>query len=170
MKFLWRVLPYEGFQGILFLWENVHVHYFGHWVYSLPLFDYRVPETLPLYEILNEFQKGHSHMAVVVRQYNKNAEQPASNPASKSAYGRSPLICCRLSWKIYLPETSMPQNFSYDRVSFFSALFCITPLLSHYRFSKRCEDWHWWWKASTREGFEDQKTTAEVEELSQQLK
>ncbi|KAH9655360.1 DUF21 domain-containing protein [Citrus sinensis] len=47
----------------------------------------RVPETLPLYEILNEFQKGHSHMAVVVRQYNKNAEQPASNPASKSAYG-----------------------------------------------------------------------------------
>ncbi|CAN6821066.1 unnamed protein product [Brassica oleracea] len=28
----------------------------------------RVPETLPLYDILNEFQKGHSHMAVVVRQ------------------------------------------------------------------------------------------------------
>ncbi|KAH8498637.1 hypothetical protein H0E87_017535 [Populus deltoides] len=28
----------------------------------------RVPETLPLYDILNEFQKGHSHMAVVTRQ------------------------------------------------------------------------------------------------------
>ncbi|KAL7125198.1 hypothetical protein ABFS83_14G100700 [Erythranthe nasuta] len=32
----------------------------------------RVPETLPLYDILNEFQKGHSHMAVVVRQCNKS--------------------------------------------------------------------------------------------------
>ncbi|ANM62034.1 CBS domain protein (DUF21) [Arabidopsis thaliana] len=31
----------------------------------------RVPETLPLYDILNEFQKGHSHMAVVVRQCDK---------------------------------------------------------------------------------------------------
>lgn len=40
----------------------------------------RVPETMPLYDILNEFQKGHSHMAVVVRQCNK-MEQP---PASKS--------------------------------------------------------------------------------------
>ncbi|CAN6450314.1 unnamed protein product [Victoria cruziana] len=27
----------------------------------------RVPENMPLYDILNEFQKGHSHMAVVVR-------------------------------------------------------------------------------------------------------
>ncbi|CAM8878883.1 unnamed protein product [Rhodiola kirilowii] len=34
----------------------------------------KVPETLPLYDILNEFQKGHSHMAVVVRQYNKTQE------------------------------------------------------------------------------------------------
>ena len=31
----------------------------------------RVPETMPLYDILNEFQKGHSHMAVVVKQNNK---------------------------------------------------------------------------------------------------
>lgn len=28
----------------------------------------RVPETMPLYDILNDFQKGHSHMAVVVRE------------------------------------------------------------------------------------------------------
>ncbi|XP_024538876.1 DUF21 domain-containing protein At4g33700 [Selaginella moellendorffii] len=27
----------------------------------------RVPESLPLYDILNEFQKGHSHMAVVIK-------------------------------------------------------------------------------------------------------
>lgn len=39
----------------------------------------RVPETMPLYDILNEFQKGHSHMAVVVRESNKVGEQPANN-------------------------------------------------------------------------------------------
>ena len=26
---------------------------------------------MPLYDILNEFQKGHSHMAIVVKQCNK---------------------------------------------------------------------------------------------------
>ncbi|XP_057496505.1 DUF21 domain-containing protein At2g14520 isoform X1 [Actinidia eriantha] len=45
----------------------------------------RVPETMPLYDILNEFQKGHSHMAVVVRQCIKKAEQPSSkSPADNS--------------------------------------------------------------------------------------
>lgn len=38
----------------------------------------RVPETMPLYDILNEFQKGHSHMAVVVRKTNKSDVQPAN--------------------------------------------------------------------------------------------
>ncbi|XP_057500116.1 DUF21 domain-containing protein At2g14520-like [Actinidia eriantha] len=33
----------------------------------------RVPEAMPLYDILNEFQKGHSHMAAVIKQ------QPAGN-------------------------------------------------------------------------------------------
>lgn len=37
---------------------------------------------MPLYDILNEFQKGHSHMAVVVRQCNKMEEQPASKSPS----------------------------------------------------------------------------------------
>ncbi|XVE48649.1 hypothetical protein DITRI_Ditri01bG0019000 [Diplodiscus trichospermus] len=41
----------------------------------------RVQETLPLYDILNEFQKGHSHMAVVVRQCNKTEQPPSSNSA-----------------------------------------------------------------------------------------
>ncbi|XP_012079460.1 DUF21 domain-containing protein At2g14520 [Jatropha curcas] len=30
----------------------------------------RVSERMPLYEILNEFQKGHSHMAVVIKKHN----------------------------------------------------------------------------------------------------
>ncbi|KAK2383332.1 DUF21 domain-containing protein [Trifolium repens] len=37
----------------------------------------RVQESMPLYDILNEFQKGHSHMAVVVRQCD-TAKQPSS--------------------------------------------------------------------------------------------
>ncbi|KAL6347735.1 hypothetical protein AAG906_026264 [Vitis piasezkii] len=45
----------------------------------------RVQETLPLYDILNEFQKGHSHMAVVVRQCNKMEEQSSNkSPADNS--------------------------------------------------------------------------------------
>ncbi|XP_062101476.1 DUF21 domain-containing protein At2g14520-like [Humulus lupulus] len=40
----------------------------------------RVPETMPLYEILNEFQKGHSHMAVVIRQKNDIEKPFATNP------------------------------------------------------------------------------------------
>ncbi|XP_057976960.1 DUF21 domain-containing protein At2g14520-like isoform X3 [Malania oleifera] len=48
----------------------------------------KVSETLPLYDILNEFQKGHSHMAVVVRQYKKAPEQAASkSPASDERLG-----------------------------------------------------------------------------------
>jgi len=34
----------------------------------------RVSEEMPLYDILNEFQKGHSHMAVVVK-YNMEKSQ-----------------------------------------------------------------------------------------------
>lgn len=48
----------------------------------------RVPETLPLYDILNEFQKGHSHMAVVIRKCQKPNGEPtvqdsADNPEVK---------------------------------------------------------------------------------------
>ncbi|XP_013622124.1 PREDICTED: DUF21 domain-containing protein At2g14520 [Brassica oleracea var. oleracea] len=42
----------------------------------------RVPETLPLYDILNEFQKGHSHMAVVVKQCDKTHTLPSSDAAN----------------------------------------------------------------------------------------
>jgi metal transporter CNNM len=39
----------------------------------------RFPETMPLYDILNEFQKGHSHMAVIVRHCTKNTAPPVNN-------------------------------------------------------------------------------------------
>ncbi|KAJ7966749.1 DUF21 domain-containing-like protein [Quillaja saponaria] len=36
----------------------------------------RVPENMPLYDILNEFQKGHSHIAVVYKDLNEKRETP----------------------------------------------------------------------------------------------
>lgn len=36
---------------------------------------YRVSENMPLYDILNEFQKGHSHIAVVYKDLNEKASQ-----------------------------------------------------------------------------------------------
>ncbi|KAL6954631.1 DUF21 domain-containing protein [Sarracenia purpurea var. burkii] len=39
---------------------------------------------MPLYDILNEFQKGHSHMAVVVRQCIKTGELPSKSPPNNS--------------------------------------------------------------------------------------
>ncbi|KAL5054447.1 hypothetical protein RYX36_035129 [Vicia faba] len=44
----------------------------------------RVPESIPLYDILNEFQKGHSHMAVVVRQCDKNKQPSSQDNANDS--------------------------------------------------------------------------------------
>ncbi|XP_061370114.1 DUF21 domain-containing protein At2g14520-like [Gastrolobium bilobum] len=44
----------------------------------------RVPETMPLYDILNEFQKGHSHMAVVVRHCEKTGQQSSNNNSNDS--------------------------------------------------------------------------------------
>jgi metal transporter CNNM len=41
----------------------------------------RVADDLPLYDILNEFQKGHSHMAVVVK---RTKEVGASTEKQKS--------------------------------------------------------------------------------------
>ncbi|CAN0857640.1 DUF21 domain-containing protein At2g14520 [Linum grandiflorum] len=44
----------------------------------------RVEENLPLYDILNEFQKGHSHMAVVVRKCNKTEDEQQLPDASSA--------------------------------------------------------------------------------------
>uniref|UniRef100_A0A9I9CQB4 CNNM transmembrane domain-containing protein n=1 Tax=Cucumis melo TaxID=3656 RepID=A0A9I9CQB4_CUCME len=39
----------------------------------------RVRENLPLYDILNQFQQGHSHMAVVIKSHNETKEPADSN-------------------------------------------------------------------------------------------
>ncbi|GAB4843470.1 DUF21 domain-containing protein At4g14240 [Ancistrocladus abbreviatus] len=43
----------------------------------------RVPADMPLYDILNEFQKGHSHMAAVVKAKPKNVPPPPIPDAEK---------------------------------------------------------------------------------------
>ncbi|KAA8539964.1 hypothetical protein F0562_026656 [Nyssa sinensis] len=43
----------------------------------------RVHDSLPLYDILNQFQKGHSHMAVVVKSKN-NVQDTAENATAKN--------------------------------------------------------------------------------------
>ncbi|BBN15517.1 metal transporter CNNM [Marchantia polymorpha subsp. ruderalis] len=48
----------------------------------------RVPETMPLYDILNEFQKGHSHMAVVVK-YSKEKQDSMQRNRDGSRMERS---------------------------------------------------------------------------------
>ena len=35
---------------------------------------FRVADNMPLYDILNEFQKGHSHIAVVYKDLNKKID------------------------------------------------------------------------------------------------
>lgn len=35
---------------------------------------FRVSENIPLYDILNEFQKGHSHIAVVIKNLHETKE------------------------------------------------------------------------------------------------
>ncbi|KAK7246662.1 hypothetical protein RIF29_41532 [Crotalaria pallida] len=42
----------------------------------------RVKEMMPLYDILDEFQKGHSHMAVVVKVCDKSTQQSSNNNAN----------------------------------------------------------------------------------------
>jgi len=54
--------------------------YYNHWNYIT--YNYRVPETMPLYDILNEFQKGHSHMAVVIRNTDKTGQDSSNNNAN----------------------------------------------------------------------------------------
>ncbi|KAJ4747355.1 CBS domain protein (DUF21) [Rhynchospora pubera] len=75
----------------------------------------RVPEDMPLYDILNEFQKGHSHMAVVVKQaVNDNmspdievkvvvdGEKTSEGAATKSPRPLKPLQ----RWKSYPARSS----------------------------------------------------------------
>jgi metal transporter CNNM len=52
---------------------------------------FRVPSDMPLYDILNEFQKGSSHMAAVVRAKPKTAPTPEKTEPNMDAAGTQQL-------------------------------------------------------------------------------
>ncbi|XP_049358507.1 DUF21 domain-containing protein At4g14240-like isoform X2 [Solanum verrucosum] len=54
----------------------------------------RVPADMPLYDILNEFQKGSSHMAAVVKAKGKSKKPPSQKPEanSESSLETAPLL------------------------------------------------------------------------------
>jgi metal transporter CNNM len=58
---------------------------------------FRVPSDMPLYDILNEFQKGSSHMAAVVRAKPKTAPTPEKTEPYMDAAGTQQLTAPLLS-------------------------------------------------------------------------
>nr|KJB32809.1 hypothetical protein B456_005G262700 [Gossypium raimondii] len=87
----------------------------------------RVQDTLPLYDILNEFQKGHSHMAVVVRQCNKTDQPPSSN-SSRSKY--HPLIrIFSLNFHLYQLPVHGNLFIMHNSLLLYIRLYLFVPLL-----------------------------------------
>ena len=73
----------------------------------------RVPEDKPLYDILNEFQKGHSHMAVVVK---KSHSQRTSDDGGKNMRSRK-LYLWSLNWRTCPPKTDVKLDIDGRRAS-----------------------------------------------------
>ena len=66
---------------------HINMHYLSCILIVYLLFLYiRVADDLPLYDILNEFQKGHSHMAVVVKRTKEVGASPEKNNGATSDY------------------------------------------------------------------------------------
>lgn len=63
-------------------------------LFSMKLF--RVPADMPLYDILNEFQKGSSHMAAVVKLKGKNIKPPLVLEEEKSDDNTNPHVTTHL--------------------------------------------------------------------------
>ena len=53
----------------------------------------RVSENMPLYVLLNEFQKGHSHMAVVVGEHGSQIEQPSTENPTDGKHQLYAMVC-----------------------------------------------------------------------------
>uniref|UniRef100_A0A0E0K865 CNNM transmembrane domain-containing protein n=1 Tax=Oryza punctata TaxID=4537 RepID=A0A0E0K865_ORYPU len=89
----------------------------------------RVSDDLPLYDILNEFQKGHSHMAVVVRRikeagasiektysdrsdYKTNSDRSDYKINHRDAHADEIIICLALADQLKIPLGLSPSRVS----------------------------------------------------------
>lgn len=61
----------------------------------------RVSETMPLYDLLNEFQKGHSHMAAVVKNIG-GSDLPANENPSNGKPLDFPLLIDEICFYVFL--------------------------------------------------------------------
>ncbi|KAH6816500.1 CBS domain protein with a domain protein [Perilla frutescens var. frutescens] len=64
----------------------------------------RVPADMPLYDILNEFQKGSSHMAAVVKSKGRKTRLPSSEAAIKNSDANPSLNTPLLSNRVEKPD------------------------------------------------------------------
>ncbi|MBA0760320.1 hypothetical protein Gotri_023072 [Gossypium trilobum] len=71
----------------------------------------RIQEALPLYDILNEFQKGHSHMAVIVRRCDKTEQSPSTN----SAKGPLPEVKVDFDGEKHPRESALRRKHSFKK-------------------------------------------------------
>ncbi|KAL1186776.1 hypothetical protein V6Z11_A01G201700 [Gossypium hirsutum] len=71
----------------------------------------RIQEALPLYDILNEFQKGHSHMAVIVRRCDKTEQSPSTN----SAKGPLPEVKVDIDGEKHPRESALRRKHSFKK-------------------------------------------------------
>ncbi|XP_058208534.1 DUF21 domain-containing protein At4g14240-like isoform X1 [Rhododendron vialii] len=74
----------------------------------------RVPADMPLYDILNEFQKGSSHMAAVVRTKGKNKITPAGVGEEKTEDDKFASGESQLTTALLLKQDEKPENFVID--------------------------------------------------------
>ncbi|KAI8561417.1 hypothetical protein RHMOL_Rhmol04G0338000 [Rhododendron molle] len=73
-----------------------------------------VPADMPLYDILNEFQKGSSHMAAVVRTKGKSKITPAGVGEGKTEDDKFASGESQLTTALLLKQDEKPKNFVID--------------------------------------------------------
>ncbi|TYI92121.1 hypothetical protein E1A91_D02G045500v1 [Gossypium mustelinum] len=74
----------------------------------------RVPSDMPLYDILNEFQKGSSHMAAVVRGKSKNASATVDGEKSEENNSLSNAAESQLTTPLLPKQDEKPESVTVD--------------------------------------------------------
>ncbi|KAK8567213.1 hypothetical protein V6N13_005124 [Hibiscus sabdariffa] len=80
-------LDLETLNKVMTMGHNKVPVYYGNPTNIIGLVLVRVSEDMPLYDILNEFQKGHSHIVVVYKDLNKSKERLAFKENCKKRIG-----------------------------------------------------------------------------------